>query len=231
MGLLGLDFEASAPDIDEETEEKRLFGSPPAAVAIAVAMEKARAIIRGHPDATVVSADTMVVLAGRSLGKPKDGRDALAMLSDLAGKPHDVVTGVVVGHDETWRSTAVTTRVTMRDAPRDELEAYVRSEEPLDKAGAYGIQGQGGSLVEAVEGCYLNVVGFPLCAVSALLTQTGALDIGDPAAFCAAAAETFSVEGDKQKQGRSFLGSHPLMSQSAEALTHRRTLLRRTVHP
>lgn len=219
MGLVGLEFEASAPDIDEEKEEERLFGSPPAAVAIAVAMEKARAILRGRPDATVVSADTMVVLTGRSLGKPKDGPDALAMLNDLAGKPHDVITGVVVGHGGTWHSTAVTTHVTMRDASRDELEAYVRSGEPVDKAGAYGIQGQGGALVEAVVGCYLNVVGFPLCAVSALLTRTGALDIGDPAAFCAAAAETFSVEGDKQNQGRSFLGSHPRMSQTEDALT------------
>ncbi len=150
---------------------------PPAAAVAAVALDKARAVARewtGGP-AVVLGADTEVVLDGRYLGKPRDAVDAARMLRELSGRTHEVVTGLALvdapsGREETL---AVTTRVTMIDARDEEIAAYVATGEPLDKAGAYAIQGQVARLVARVDGCFTNVVGLPVETTRRLLERWG----------------------------------------------------------
>lgn len=150
---------------------------PAAAAVAAVALDKARAVARewsGGP-AVVLGADTEVVLDGRYLGKPRDAADAARMLRELSGRTHEVVTGLALvdlpsGREETL---AVTTRVTMIDAGVEEIAAYVATGEPLDKAGAYAIQGQGARLVARVDGCFTNVVGLPVETTRRLLKRWG----------------------------------------------------------
>jgi septum formation protein len=119
-----------------------------------------------------------VVLDGRLLGKPRDGADAARMLGELRGRVHEVITGVALveasgrGREET---VAVTTRVTMAGYSDAEIMEYVATGEPLDKAGAYAVQGLGGRLVARVDGCYTNVVGLPLSATRRLLERWGLL--------------------------------------------------------
>jgi septum formation protein len=130
-------------------------------------------------DAVVLGADTVVLGEGAVLGKPVNGEHAFRMLESLRGRMHYVATGyAVVGRAEaedvrTVRTGAIVSRVWMRDYTDTELEGYVATGEPLDKAGAYALQGLGGSLVERVEGCYRNVVGLPLCAVREALLAAG----------------------------------------------------------
>jgi len=152
---------------------------PAAAAVAAVALDKARAVARGWTagPAVVLGADTEVVLDGRYLGKPRDAADAARMLRELSGRTHEVVTGLALvdapsGREETL---AVTTRVTMIDAGAEEIAAYVASGEPLDKAGAYAIQGQGARLVSRVDGCLTNVVGLPVETTRRLLERWGLL--------------------------------------------------------
>ena len=143
----------------------------------AVALDKARAVARewtGGP-AVVLGADTEVVLDGRYLGKPRDADDAARMLRALSGRTHEVVTGLALvdapsGREETL---AVTTRVTMLEASDDEIAAYVATGEPLDKAGAYAVQGLGARLVARVDGCFTNVVGLPVETTRRLLERWG----------------------------------------------------------
>ncbi len=143
----------------------------------AVALDKARAVARewtGGP-AVVLGADTEVVLDGRYLGKPRDAADAARMLHELSGRTHEVVTGLALvdapsGREETL---AVTTRVTMIDAGAEEIAAYVATGEPLDKAGAYAVQGLGARLVARVDGCFTNVVGLPVETTRRLLERWG----------------------------------------------------------
>jgi len=150
---------------------------PAAAAVAAVALDKARAVARewtGGP-AAVLGADTEVVLDGRYLGKPRDAADAARMLRELSGRTHEVVTGLALvdtlsGREETL---AVTTRVTMVAAGAEEIAAYVATGEPLDKAGAYAIQGQGARLVSRVDGCFTNVVGLPVETTRRLLERWG----------------------------------------------------------
>ena len=143
----------------------------------AVALDKARAVARewtGGP-AVILGADTEVVLDGRYLGKPRDAADAARMLRALSGRTHEVVTGLALvdapsGREETL---AVTTRVTMIDAGDEEIAAYVATGEPLDKAGAYAVQGLGARLVARVDGCFTNVVGLPVETTRRLLERWG----------------------------------------------------------
>ncbi len=134
-----------------------------------------------HPPSVVLGADTEVVLDGRLLGKPRDAADAARILAELSGRVHDVVTGVALvggGPDGREQTTAVTTRVTMAAYGAAEIAAYVATGEPLDKAGAYGVQGLGGRLVAGIDGCYTNVVGLPLTTVRRLLEAWGVMAEG-----------------------------------------------------
>ena len=154
---------------------------PPARAITAVALAKARAVaqgVSGSPPAVVLGADTEVVLAGRLLGKPRDAAGASHMLRELRGMVHEVITGVALvgaGPAGPEESTAVTTRVRMGEYSDAEVEAYVATGEPLDKAGAYAVQGLGGRLVAEVDGCLSNVIGLPLSTTRRLLERWGLL--------------------------------------------------------
>jgi septum formation protein len=133
------------------------------------------------PGSLVLGADTVVVGPGRLLGKPKDRDDAIEMLSLLRGTYHYVVTGFVIlraaeggAEPQTLHYEAVISTVFMRDFSEDELQGYVATDEPYDKAGAYALQGEGGKLVSSVEGCLTNVIGLPVCAVRRALAASGA---------------------------------------------------------
>jgi nucleoside triphosphate pyrophosphatase len=131
----------------------------------------------GEPPAVVLAADTEVVLDGRLLGKPRDAADAARMLRELRGREHEVITGLAVvetgrpGLPAPPETTSVTSRVRMGEYGEAEIAAYVATGEPLDKAGAYAVQGLGRSLVAAVDGCLTNVIGLPLTTTRALLAR------------------------------------------------------------
>jgi len=126
----------------------------------------------------VLGADTVVIHAGATLEKPGDAAEARKMLAVLAGEWHEVYTGLALVEPVSGNSLVEheRTRVKFRHLPPDEIEAYVRTGEPLDKAGAYGIQGLGAVLVERIEGCYTNVVGLPLARLAVMLREFG-LDV------------------------------------------------------
>jgi len=148
-----------------------------------LALDKARAVARRLTDGIVLGADTIVALDGEPLGKPSGPEEARAMLSRLRGREHEVITGVAVVDARTGRAerTAVTSRVRMADYGEREIEAYVAGGEPLDKAGAYAIQGAGGALVAGYEGSYSNVVGLPLAETARLLAAFGVAVSAPPA--------------------------------------------------
>lgn len=177
LSQLGLDFVIIPSDIEEE-EYTHL---PPATRVTALARAKAEAVARGLADAVVVGADTLVVCQGQVLGKPASRAEAEAMLSFLSGKTHEVYTGVAVisvpGKNcrEAWERT----EVRFRQLTEREIKAYVATGEPLDKAGAYGIQGLGALLVEGINGDFFNVVGLPLVKTAMLLEELGINIWGD----------------------------------------------------
>jgi len=154
-------------------------GEEPAAHARRLAEAKGRAIARalerGGPLRVVLAADTVVVSRGESLGKPRDEHEARGMLRRLSGGVHDVMTAMWVERTDDGRSAACleSSRVRFRSLPDPVIEAYVATGEPMDKAGAYAIQGKGALLVESVEGSWTNVVGLPIERVPTLLSAIG----------------------------------------------------------
>jgi septum formation protein len=156
----------------------------PLADAVArLALRKARAVAARRRSGLVLGADTIVVIDGEALGKPSGRAEAAAMLRRLRGRAHEVMTGVALIDAATGREAAetVSSRVTMRAYSEDEIAEYVASGEPLDKAGAYAIQGAGGALVAGLAGSRSNVVGLPLGATVALLRRFGATVSAPPA--------------------------------------------------
>jgi septum formation protein len=129
----------------------------------------------GRSGALVIGADTFIVFGAEFMGKPRTPENAAAMLIRLSGRAHSVITGFTIVDTDTGRrrSEAVETTVWFKDLGAAEIESYVASGEPLDKAGAYAIQGLGGALIDRIEGDYLNVVGLPLFAVCAGLREFG----------------------------------------------------------
>ncbi|SDB56376.1 septum formation protein [Desulfonatronum thiosulfatophilum] len=167
---LGILF-AVHPAVDPEPEF--VTGSCPEEHALDAARRKAREVAVAYPEAMVLAADTIVVVDGDVLGKPENAAVALEMLQRLAGREHAVITGCCLrmhakGYEQGF---AVRTRVWMRDFGKDVLTAYAATGEPLDKAGAYGIQDRAGFLVERIEGSYTNVVGLPLAETIKLLLE------------------------------------------------------------
>lgn len=135
---------------------------------------KAEAVQAQYPNAVCIGSDTMVTIDGLRLGKPKDADEAASMLRRLRGRTHEVLTGLAVLTPDGGAHTLHTcTRVTFRDFAEDELAAYLATGEPLDKAGAYGIQGLGGLLVAGIQGDYHNVVGLPVCRLGRMLLDFG----------------------------------------------------------
>ena len=157
---LRIPFRKVVPEVDET----RRPGESPRRYVRRLAVEKATTVSARHPTAWVVAADTTVVIDGRVLGKPKDRRQAKRMLSTLSGRSHRVMSGIALAHDatSTVASAVSVTRVFFRPLSNEEIDWYVDTGEPLDKAGAYGAQGRGGLLLSRIEGSFSNVVGFPL---------------------------------------------------------------------
>jgi septum formation protein len=164
---MGIEFSIAPSKIDESKEPagSDLAGNSPAQAAQSWARLKACSISAFHPDSWILGADTIVVLEGRIFGKPSGPREAVGMLQVLSGRVHEVITGMCLLQPggKVRRSCSIATRVHFKDLSVAEIEAYVRTGEPLDKAGAYGIQGVGAFLARSVEGSYTNVVGLPLC--------------------------------------------------------------------
>ena len=167
---MGLPFRIITHDIDEHMEREL----PPGELVAAISAEKAGAVAaQAGPDAVVIAADTVVALDGAVLGKPADESDAARMLSALSGRTHQVFTGLTVACGADVRTVSEETAVTFRPLTAEEIAAYVRTGEPMDKAGAYGIQGYGALLVEGIRGDYYNVMGLPVCRLGGLLRELG----------------------------------------------------------
>jgi septum formation protein len=164
---LGLDFTVDPADVDERI----LAAEMPEQYALRVAADKAEVASRRARSGIVIAADTVVVLDGLILGKPADAEDAERMLSLLSGRRHQVMTGLVLRDAATGRLDArvAVSSVWFKRLSPGEIRAYVATGEPLDKAGAYGIQERGALLVERIEGCYFNIVGLPLSLLGEML--------------------------------------------------------------
>ena len=154
-------------------DERRRPPEPPADYVLRLAVDKARAVHAGYPDATILGADTTVVLEGEVLNKPLDAADAARMLRALSGRSHQVITGVALLHGQTEHSHVEMTTVRFTPIPEPELTHYIASGDPLDKAGAYGIQGYAARWIPHIEGDFFNVVGLPLAATVHLLRASG----------------------------------------------------------
>ena len=166
LGLFHFPFTVRVADIDE-TMDPAL--SPFDAVAL-VSRRKAEAVIRS-PEDVVIAADTIVVCEGRILGKPKDGADAAAMLGLLSGRDHQVMTGLTVLRGSRAITCTEVTDIHFRPLSPREIDAYVSSGEPMDKAGSYGIQGGAALFAERMAGDYYNVMGLPVCRLWQVLRQ------------------------------------------------------------
>ncbi|MDG0992763.1 MAG: Maf family protein [Luminiphilus sp.] len=167
LELLISDFSCVNPDVDECLQ----VGETPAAYVSRLAIMKASAV--DAPGGLILGADTAVTLADEIFGKPADRQDATRMLSLLSGQSHYVLTGVAARSDDAIRSCVVSTTVTFAQLSQRDIASYLDTEEPWDKAGAYGIQGQGGVFVQRVNGSYSSVVGLPLVETKALIAGFG----------------------------------------------------------
>ncbi|WP_338261374.1 Maf family protein [Corallococcus caeni] len=168
LAQLGLRFTVAAADIDETP----MAGEIARNYVHRLAVEKARTVATRHPDAWVLAADTTVALGSELLGKPRDAAEAREMLTRLSGQIHEVFTGIAVA-GRAQASEVVRTQVTFRALSPEEIAWYADTGEPLDKAGAYAIQGKGGFLVQGIDGSPTNVVGLPLGETLALLGRVG----------------------------------------------------------
>ncbi len=169
LDMIGVAHEVVPADIDE----RYLPGEIPPAHAERLAREKGARIAGAHPEAVIISADTIVVLDGALLGKPADDDDAARILRALSGRQHTVFTAVCLTRDGTQRSAVEAVAVTFRALGDEEIAAYVATREPMDKAGAYGIQGYGATVVEHIDGDYFAVMGLPLTRLVSLARDAG----------------------------------------------------------
>ncbi|HZP25009.1 MAG TPA: Maf family protein [Terriglobales bacterium] len=154
--------------------EQPVAGEAPLAYAQRLARDKARAVFARHREDVVLGADTVVVIDQHLLEKPTDAADAARMLGLLSGRTHQVITGVCLLATGFERTEAELTQVTFCQLSGEEIDAYIGSGEPMDKAGAYGIQGMASRWVMRIEGCYFNVVGLPVARVHRLLREAEA---------------------------------------------------------
>ncbi len=171
---LGLNFQIRIANIDESNS----MGLKASELVQYLAFEKAKAVAENSSldrDSIVIGADTVVVKDGAILGKPRDKQDAFNMLKGLSGSWHEVMTGIAVIDANSFKydKCVEITRVKMKELKDETINAYINSGEPLDKAGAYGIQGLGAVLIDRIEGCYFNVVGLPISKLSDILKNYG----------------------------------------------------------
>ena len=166
LGLFRLPFVIRVADIDETMDETASAYDEVARVS----REKALAVSRGEDD-VVIAADTIVVCQGKVLGKPHSPEEAVQMLSLLSGRDHQVMTGMTVLRGDKILSCTEVTDIHFRELSKKEIDAYVATGEPMDKAGAYGIQGGAALFAEKMVGDYYNVMGLPVCKLHRMLTQ------------------------------------------------------------
>jgi nucleoside triphosphate pyrophosphatase len=169
LDMLRLPYRVVTPEVDEAVRA----GETPERYVVRLARDKARAVVGQAPAEIVLAADTTVVLDDEIFGKPAGPDEAAAMLQRLQGRTHQVMTAVAVARDERVEHALDVSRVTFRPADRATLAAYVATGEPLDKAGAYAIQGLGAPLIERVEGDFFGVMGLPLRLALDLLSRFG----------------------------------------------------------
>ncbi|HWG17974.1 MAG TPA: Maf family protein [Acidobacteriaceae bacterium] len=170
LAQAGYSFEVHAADIDESQRA----GESPSAYVLRLAEEKAHAVLSKHTDQTdliVLGADTTVVLDDTILGKPADAADAREMLRRLSGRTHQVLTGIAAATRAGISTAVESTDVTFSEIPEAELDAYCATSEPLDKAGAYGIQGYAARWIPCIDGCYFNVMGLPIARTVRLIKE------------------------------------------------------------
>ena len=167
LAAAGISFEVLAADIDETPHTNEA----PEAYVERLAIEKASAVLALRPGTTVIGADTTVVIDGQILGKPADAQDATDMLRLLQGRAHDVFTGVAVASASGVLAAVAHTRVWFGVMTDEDISWYVASGQPMDKAGAYGIQGLASRFIDRIDGSYTNVVGLPVAVVFSILNQ------------------------------------------------------------
>jgi septum formation protein len=161
MEKAGLTFDIINADVTEEIPDD----AAPFEAVLLLSMKKARAVAFDHPDSIIIGADTVVSIDEQILGKPKNENDAIEMLMRLSGKKHRVYTGVTIIKGDMVKNFFEETAVYFYKLTEKEIRDYVATGEPMDKAGAYGIQGKGCTLVRKIDGDFYNVVGFPISKV------------------------------------------------------------------
>lgn len=170
LGQMGISDFIIRPAVGDETAQP---GLTPAQLVEALSLQKGLEVAQTAPNDLVIAADTVVAVDDRVLGKPRDRADAIQMLTALSGRTHTVYTGVTLCRGGDVLTQHEATQVRFRTLTPDEIEAYVDTREPMDKAGSYGIQGYGALLVEGIEGDYFNVVGLPVCRLGRMLARFG----------------------------------------------------------
>ncbi|MDP6511381.1 MAG: Maf family protein [Dehalococcoidia bacterium] len=171
LEILGLRFQVEPSNYEEDINSEL----EPHELAKSLSLRKAEMVARKHKYALVIAADTFIVFEGKILSKPQTETAARKMLSTINGRRHSVITGFTIMDTDSKKvlSKSIETKVYIRQLTSNEIDAYVRSKEPLDKAGAYAIQGLGSVIVEKIEGDYFNVVGLPLSALAEGLKEFG----------------------------------------------------------
>lgn len=169
LDLIGIAHEVVPADVDESVH----VGEAPVEYVERVARAKAATVAAAHLDSIVIAADTTVVLNGEILAKPADAAEARRMLWQLSGWKHEVLTGIAVARRSEMQSAVERVDVTFRKLEKREIDMYVKTGEPLDKAGAYGIQGYGATLIDRVDGDYFSVMGLGLRRLVELLARVG----------------------------------------------------------
>ncbi|HWQ51164.1 MAG TPA: Maf family protein [Terriglobales bacterium] len=170
---LGLSFEVVAADIDEEA----VTAPTPQELVKKLALEKTRAVAMLRPEALVIGADTVVFKDGRIFGKPQGAAEAAGMLRLLSGGAHTVATGVALISPETEVADVVTAQVTFKALAESQIERYIATGEPFDKAGGYGVQGRAAAMIREIQGDYYTVVGLPVCRLGELLAEHFGIEV------------------------------------------------------
>ncbi len=171
LEAVGLTFEIIHPKVEEKDLD--VSHLPPSEQVLALATFKGESVACDEPEAFVIAADTIVVIQDEVLGKPVDKPDAFRMLSRLQGRTHSVYSGIALFHQGQLQKSVLESKVQMMPLSEDEIWRYIETQEPMDKAGAYAIQGYGSLLIQSIQGCYFNVVGLSLNALNGLFKAYG----------------------------------------------------------
>lgn len=174
LEVMGVDFEIDVADVDESVSDELL----PVEAVCEISKRKAKKIAERHADdEIVISADTVVVIDGRIIGKPKDKQDAFNILKSLSGRTHEVYTGFTVCGKGVSKTDFEVTKVHFKNLCDEDIKRYIETGEPMDKAGAYGIQQKGNLFVEYIHGDYYNVVGFPISKICVTIKELFGINI------------------------------------------------------